>query len=67
MRLEDQHGFSHNIKPVQLEEAKQVESQYVCGEEGKVLRDKGHIRERLVRFFRSLLNTKSDMLDPDIP
>ena len=24
----------------------------------------GHIRERWVRFFRSLLNSKSDMLDP---
>ena len=32
-----------------------------------MLRDKGRIRERWVRFFRSLLNSKSDMLDPDIP
>ena len=31
------------------------------------MRDKRRIRERWVRFFRLLLNTKSDMLDPDIP
>ena len=30
------------------------------------MRDKGRIRERWVRFFHSLLNTKSDILDPDI-
>ena len=33
----------------------------------RLLRDKGRIRERWVRFSRSLLNAKSDMLDPDIP
>ena len=31
------------------------------------MRDKGRIRERWGRFFRSLLNSKSDMLDADIP
>ena len=31
------------------------------------VRDKGRIRERWVRFFRSLLNSKSDMIDADIP
>ena len=31
------------------------------------MRDKGRIRVRWVRFFRSLLNAKSEMLDPDIP
>ena len=36
-------------------------------EEGRLLRDKGSIRERWVRFFRSLLNSKSDMIDADIP
>ena len=39
----------------------------VRDEGGRLLRDKGCIRERWVRFFRSLLNSKSDMLDPDIP
>ena len=42
-------------------------SQCVRDEEGRLLRDKGRIRERWVRFFRSLLNFKSDMLDANIP
>ena len=63
----DQHGFFQNIKSVQLEETKKVESQCVRDEEGRLLRDKGRIRERWLRFFRSLLNSKSDMLDADIP
>ena len=67
LRTGDQHGFFQNIKSVQLEEAKKVESQCVRDEEGRLLRDKGRIRERWVRFFRSLLNSKSDMLDADIP
>ena len=50
-----------------LEETKKVESQYVRYEEGRLPRDKGHIRERWVRFFRSQLTSKSDMLDPEIP
>ena len=43
-----------------------MESPCVRDEEGKLLRDKGRIRERWVRFFRSLLNSESDMLDADI-
>ena len=67
LRMGDQHGIFQNIKTVQLEETKKVESQCVRDEGGRLLRDKGRIRERWVRFFRSLLNSKSDMLDPDIP
>ena len=67
LRLGDQHGFFQNIRSVQLEETKKVESQCVRGEGGRLLRDKGRIRERWVRFFRLLLNSKSDMLDPEIP
>ena len=52
---------------MQLEEIKKVESQCVRDEEGKLLRDKGRIRERWVRSFCSLLNSESDMLDADIP
>ena len=52
---------------MQLEKTKKNESQCVLDEKGRLLRDKGRIRERWVRFFRSLLNAKSDMLDPDIP
>ena len=36
-------------------------------EEERLLSNKGRIRERWARFFRSLLNAKSDMLDSDIP
>ena len=42
-------------------------SESVTREGGRLLRDKGHFRGRWVRFFCSLLNSKSDMLDPDIP
>ena len=66
LRIGDQHGFFQNIKSVQLEETKKVESQCVRDEGGRLLRDKGRIHERLVRFFCLLLNSKSDMLDPDI-
>ena len=67
LRMGDQHGYFQNIKSVQLEETKKVESQCIRHEEGRLLRDKGRIRERWVRFFRSLLNSKSDMIDADIP
>ena len=67
LRMGDQHGFFQNIKSVQLEETQKVESQCIRNEGGRLLRDKACIRERWVRFFRSLLNAKSDMLDPDIP
>ena len=63
----DLHGFFQNIKSMQLEETKKVESQCVRDEGGRLLRDKRRTRERWVRFFHSLLNSKSDMLDPDIP
>ena len=66
LRMGDQHGFFQNIKSVQLEEIKKVDSQCVRDEEGRLLRDKGRIRERWVRFFRSLLNSKSGMLNADI-
>ena len=52
---------------MQLEETEKVESQCVRDEGGRLLRDKRRVRERLVLLFRSLLNSKSDMLDPDIP
>ena len=67
LRMGGQHRFFQYIKSVQLEETKKVESQCVRDEEGTLLRDKWRIRERWMRFFRSLLNSKSDMLDADIP
>ena len=66
LRMGDQHRFFQNIKSLKLEETKKVEPQCVRDEGGRLLHDKGRIRERWVRFFRSLLNSKSDMLDPDI-
>ena len=46
LRTGDQHGFFQNIKSVQLEETKKVESQCARDEGGRLLRDKGRIRER---------------------
>ena len=46
LRMGDQHGFFQNIESVQLEETKKVESQCVRDEGGRLLRDKGRIRER---------------------
>ena len=66
LRTRDKHGFFQNIKPVQLEGMKKVESQCVRHEEGRLLQNKGRIRERWVQLFRSLLNAKSVMLDPEI-
>ena len=51
LRMGDQHGFFQNIKSVQLEETKKIESQCVRNEGRRLLRDKGPIRERWVRFF----------------
>ena len=66
LRMGHQHGFVQNINPMQLGERNKVESQCARDEEGRMLRDEGRIRERWVRFFRSLLKVKFDMLDPDI-
>ena len=64
LRTGDHHGFFQSIKLVQLGETKKVESQCIRDEEGRQFRDKGRIRKRWVRFFRLLLNSKSDMLMP---
>ena len=45
LRMGDQHGFFQSIKSAQLEETKKVESQCVRDEEGRLLCDKGRIRE----------------------
>ena len=41
-------------------------SQYIKDVEGRLLRDNALIRERGVRWFYKLLNTKSPTLDPCI-
>ena len=67
LRMGAQHGFFQNLKSVQLEEIKKVESWCVRDEEGRLLLDKGCIHERWLRLFRSLLSAKSDVLAPGIP
>ena len=67
LRTGGQYGFFKNIKSMQLEETNKVESQCIRDLGGRLLRDKGRIRERWVRFFCSPLNPSFDMLDPDIP
>ena len=46
LRMGDQHGFFQNIKSVQLEDTKKVQSQCVRHEGRRLLRNKGRIRER---------------------
>ena len=48
LRMGDQYRFFQNIKSVQLEETNKVELQCVRDEGGRLLRDKGRIRERWV-------------------
>ena len=67
LRMGNQLGFFQNIKSMQLKDTKRVESQYVRDEEGTLLRLVGRIHERWARLFRSLLNAKYDIIDPDIP
>ena len=67
LRVGDQCRFFQNVKSMRLGKTKRVESQCIRDEEGRLLRDKGRIRKRWMGFFRSLLNARSDMLDPDIP
>ena len=56
----------HLLKSTQVEEVRKVNSQYIWDEQGELLRDAGLIRERWVRHFRSLLNAKSETLDPTV-
>ena len=58
------HGFSQNILSVELAETRAFNSQYLGDEEERLLRDKGRIREKWMRFFRSLLNAKFERWIP---
>ena len=63
----DQRGFYRHLKgTVGMEGSRVREEQYIRDEAGVLLRDKGEIRSRWVRFFKTLLNTKSPKLDPTI-
>ena len=45
---------------------RKVNSPYIRDEKGELLRDADLICERWVRHFRSLLNAKSETLDPTV-
>jgi len=63
----DQRGFYKHLKgTVGMEGTRVKEEQYIRDEDGVLLRNKGEIRSRWVRFFNTLLNTKSPKLDPTI-
>ena len=49
-----------------MKEVRNVDSQYIRDEQWKLLRDVELIRERWMRHFRSLLNAKSETLDPTV-
>ena len=51
---------------MEMEETRKVGSQCIRDEEGRLLRDKDLITQRWARLFRSLLNDKTEKLDPDI-
>lgn len=63
----DQRGFYKHLKgTVGLEGKKARSEQFIRDEDGTLLRDKVQIRERWMRAFHKLLNTKSLKLDPTI-
>ena len=58
--------FKHLKKSVGLGGRQSGGQQYVKDENGVLLKDKGEILQRWARFFSTLLNTKSPMLNPAI-
>ncbi len=66
VRKGDQAGFYEHLKMMNLEGKRDRSSQLIKDEDGNLLRDVELIRERLVRWFHTLLNTKSPKLDPKI-
>ena len=66
IRESDQFGFYNHLKGMDVERRRTFNSQYIRDEEGRLLRNIGLIRERWVRWFHKLQNTKSPTLDPTI-
>ena len=58
----DQFGFYKRLKGRDVQGNRTFISQYIRDEDGRLLRDIGLIRERWVRWFHKLLNTKSSTL-----
>ena len=66
IREGDQFDCYKHLKGVNMEGKRTFNSRYIKDEEGRLLRDNALIRERWMRWFRKLLNTKSPTLDPGI-
>ena len=66
LQRRDEQGLFHLLKSTQVEEVRKVNLQYIRDEQGELLRDADIIRERWVRHYRSLLNEKSETLDPTV-
>ena len=58
-------GFYRRLKTMNLEGKQDHNSQFITDEHGSLLRDVEVFRERWVRWFHTLLNTKSPRLDPN--
>ena len=66
LRQRDQRGLFQRLKSLNIEDTRNVSSQYIRDKEDIMLRDPGLVLGRWVRFFGSLLNSKSDRLRLDI-
>ena len=66
IREGDLFGFNKHLKGMDVEGKRTSTSQYIKDEEGRLLRDNALTRERWVRWFHKLLNTKSLTFDPSI-
>ena len=66
IREGDQFGFYKHLEGMDVEQKRTFNSRYIKDEESRLLRDNALIRERWVRWFHKLLNTKSPTLDPSI-
>ena len=67
VRKGDQAGFYEHLKTMNLEGKRDRNAQLIKDADGNLLRDVEPIRERWVRWFHTLLNTKSPKLDPKLP
>ena len=66
LRQRDPRGLFQRCKSLKIEDTRKVNSQYIRGEEGIMLRDQGLILGRWAWFFGTLHNSKSDKLRLDI-
>ena len=62
LRQRDQRGLFQRLKSRSIKDTHKVSSQYIRDEEGTMLQDPGLVLGRWARFFRTLLNSKSDKL-----